>query len=162
MEQFRGESEEGALLEADHTHVEINRLKWGALLVLDQVQKLVKCARQVLALLSAFLDELGVQRAHISLHLRAVLRGNGSLDRVVSEAKVVENFIFEALVLGECRQHLRRHDVQDRLQEVEEANVGVLVSVKQVHVINGLEVLILSREVKLLANEQNCNIAQFI
>ena len=162
LEQFRGESEEGALLEADHAHVKINRLKWGALLVLNQVQELVKCARQVLALFSTFLDEFGVQRAHISLHLRAVLRGNGSLDRVVSEAKVVENFIFEALVLGERRQHLRRHNVQDRLQEVEEANVGVLVSVKQVHVINGLEVLVLSREVKLLANEQNCNIAQFI
>ena len=80
LEQFGGESEEGALLEANHAHVEIKRQEWSAFLVLDQVQQLVKCAGQVFALLCTFLNELCVKSAHIGLHLRAVLRGNSRLD----------------------------------------------------------------------------------
>lgn len=45
--------------------------------------------------------------------------------------------------------------MQNRLQEVKESNVGVLVCVKQVHVIDSFEVLILARKVELLANKQN-------
>ena len=52
--------------------------------------------------------------------------------------------------------------MQNRLQEVKEPNVGVLVRVKQVHVIDRFEVFILTSEVELLADKQNYNIAQFI
>ena len=45
--------------------------------------------------------------------------------------------------------------MQNGLQEVKESNIGVLIRVKQVHVIDRFEVLILAREVELLANKQN-------
>ena len=97
-----------------------------------------------------------MQSGHVSLLLRSVIRGDRSLDCVVGQAQIVEDLVFEALVLNEGSHDLGGHDVQDRLQEVEEADVGILVRVQQVHVIDSLELLVLPREVELLANQQYC------
>ena len=91
-----------------------------------KVKKLIECTLQLLVLLNALLDALGAHRVNISLNATI----DGLLARVEGKTQVVESLLSEALICGQCSQHLSWHVVQDRLQEVEESNVIIFVSIK--------------------------------
>ena len=81
---------------------------------------------QRLTLLPAFFNYLTSQSVNVGLDLARHSR----LASIKCKAQIVERLLFEALVLRERRHNLGRNDMQERLKEVKEADVTVLVRVE--------------------------------
>ena len=113
--------------------------------------ELVKGAHQHLALLFAFLAELGGESRYHSLNAALIVNFNG----VESKTQVVKRLLLKSLILSKGCDDLGRHDMQDRLQEVEEADVLILIGIKELHVVDCFEISVLVSEIELLTAKQD-------
>lgn len=150
--QLGREREHGAFLEPEHAHVEVEGQQRLPFFMAHQVQQLVERSIELLRLLDALLDQFASNSVYVRLDNASI---DGLLAILEHESQVVERVLLEALVLRERGHNLGGEHVQNGLEEIEEADLLVFVRVEQGHVIHSLQVDVLTREIELLARQQN-------
>ena len=149
FENFRCESEERALLQTQYSNFEIYLSNRRANLVLDKRDQLIEGSLQKFALLNALLIQLTLYYVYISLDNTS----NTSFNCIERDSQVVKSLLPEALVLCESGDYFRGYYINNGLQEIEEADMVILVCVQKLHVVKNFEVDVLICEVEQLATE---------
>ena len=151
LEKLACERQQSALLKSQDAHVELLRVELSAILMFHKGQQLVKSSSQLLVLFLTFREELGAHDLTVNFNHALV----GLLTLIKHQSQVVECLLLEALVLCEGRKDLSWDNLLDWLQKVEESNIAVLIRVKQLHVLNHLQIHILVREVEQLTLQKD-------
>lgn len=132
--------------------MEVNRTeRWGrhGVLVAHKMEQLVHGALELLVLLNTLLNALSSHRIDIGFDTTL----DGILARVENKTQIVEVLLPKSLIGGQSRQYLCWNHIQDRLEEIEETNMVVLIRIQQLHVFHDLKFYILVREVELSASQ---------
>ena len=125
--KLRSKGEHSSLLQPQYAHQEVDLANaWCPLKMLYQEKQLIKCFLQLFVLLDAFFDEFAPELVDICLNLAI----DGTFARIECDSHIVEGLLLEALIGCEGRHYFRGHHMEDRCQEVIEADEVILISIQ--------------------------------